>query len=251
MDNCKVCIDMDVAYERYALKQPPISTKFGPIHGAALSNSLWEPGSQITIAIMEEYTPLTEEIRAVANSWTYYANLDFVWLDNHDSSAHIRIGLNPGGSWAYIGTQCLGVPRIDNTMNFGWLKEYYNRNHPALTSVVLHEFGHALGMIHEHQHPHNPIPWNKPKVYAYYAKQGWTKEQVDFNLFYRYDESLTQFSQPDLDSIMHYPIDNALTLNNFDVGWNTHLSIQDKTFISTLYPGRDNTVYLPFISKGS
>ena len=52
-----------------------------------------------------------------------------------------------------------------------------------------HEFGHALGMIHEHQNPaaQGEIPWDKPKVYAYYAQQGWSKDDVDTNIFEVYD----------------------------------------------------------------
>ena len=68
-------------------------------------------------------------------------------------------------------------------MNFGWLRpgtplEEYMR-------VVLHEFGHALGLIHERQNPSGGIQWNKPVVYRYY--QGppnfWVPQQVDINLF--------------------------------------------------------------------
>jgi hypothetical protein len=33
---------------------------------------------------------------------------------------------------------------------------------------VIHEFGHALGLIHEHQNPSGGIQWNKPVVCRYY-----------------------------------------------------------------------------------
>lgn len=53
-------------------------------------------------------------------------------------------------------------------MNYGWL--YPDTPDQEYSRVVLHEFGHALGAIHEHQHPEAAIPWDKPKVYEYYAR---------------------------------------------------------------------------------
>ena len=74
-------------------------------------------------------------------------------------------------------------------MNYGWLEP--DTELREYQRVVRHEFGHALGMIHEHQNPaaQGQIPWDKPKVYAYYAQQGWNKDDVDFQhlpgLFWR------------------------------------------------------------------
>ena len=79
----------------------------------------------------------------------------------------IRISFAPGGSSSYIGLDAFVVPKDRPTMKLGWLKpatpdEEYDR-------VVLHEFGHALGAIHEHQSPHGGIPWDRAKVIAYYS----------------------------------------------------------------------------------
>ena len=48
-------------------------------------------------------------------------------------------------------------------------------------------------MIHEHQNPaaQARFPWDKPKVYAYHAQQGWNKDDVDFNIFQVYSEDST------------------------------------------------------------
>ncbi|MCB0108238.1 MAG: hypothetical protein KDE53_20095, partial [Caldilineaceae bacterium] len=137
---------------------------------------------------------------------------------------------------SYIGTDALAVTKDQPTMNFGWLTpatpdEEYAR-------VVIHEFGHAIGCIHEHQNPATNVPWNKEAVYAYYAgpPNNWSRQQTDVNLFTRYSATVTQFSHFDRDSIMLYPIPNEFTNGDFAVGWNRALSPQDQQFVATLYP---------------
>ena len=120
-------------------------------------------------------------------------------------------------------------------MNFGWLK--LNTPNTEYNRVVVHEFGHALGCIHEHQSPAAGIPWDKEKAYKYYMEtQGWTKEDVDVNLFQLYDSKTTRASKFDPTSIMIYPIPKELTAGGFEVGWTMDLSDTDKSFIGKLYP---------------
>jgi hypothetical protein len=102
--------------------------------------------------------------------------------------------------------------------------------------TVLHEFGHVLGCLHEHQNPSAGIKWNKPAVYEYYLKLGWVKADVDENVFESYDCDLTQFSEFDRHSIMLYAIPSRFTTNGFSVDWNDDLSEMDKEFIARAYP---------------
>ena len=92
--------------------------------------------------------------------------------------------------------------------------------------VVLHEFGHALACIHEHQNPDANIQWNKEKVYKYFMgdPNNWSKEEVDHNIFDRYSKTITNFSDYDNRSIMIYNLPAQFTLNNQPVGkFNTEL----------------------------
>jgi hypothetical protein len=121
-------------------------------------------------------------------------------------------------------------------MNFGWLAP--DTDDVEYQRVVLHEFGHALGCIHEHQHPEAGIPWDTEAVYARYSgpPNNWTRQQIDINLLDKYARDQTQFSQFDPESIMLYSIPNALTSGDWSVGWNTDLSETDVQFIGTVYP---------------
>jgi hypothetical protein len=115
--------------------------------------------------------------------------------------------------------------------------------------VVLHEFGHALGMHHEHQNPTVDIPWDYEAVYAYYGAGGWSRADVDWNVLNALDAGQTNFSEFDPNSIMLYAIDNDLTIGDWEVGWNTELSDTDKGFMSKQYP-RNATAVVPLSVGG-
>jgi hypothetical protein len=123
----------------------------------------------------------------------------------------------------------------ESTMNFGWLTD--NTPDDEFSRIVLHEFGHALGLIHEHQSPAAGIPWNRQKVLDYYKKaDNWDASTVQANIFDQASASTTNFSQFDPQSIMLYSIPAELTTNGYAVGWNRVLSSVDKQYIGMFYP---------------
>lgn len=201
---------------------------------ALVTKKLWKPGMTIRVRFLDGDPVVQQRLQPFAHVWSQYANLKFVF--GNDPDAEIRISFKQRGSWSYIGTDCLGIPKNQATMNFGWLTR--TTDDAEYSRVVTHEFGHAIGCIHEHQNPAANIPWDKPVVYRYYAgpPNNWTKEQTDVNLFQTYARDQTQFSAFDPQSIMLYPIPNEFTIGDFEVGWNTVLSDTDKQFISTIYP---------------
>jgi hypothetical protein len=206
-----------------------------PVALAALTGKLWQPGRTLRVRFLDGAPDVQARVQSFAHQWSEHANIKFVFGD--DSSAEIRISFTQPGSWSYIGTDALMIPQDQPTMNFGWLTSATPND--EYSRVVIHEFGHAIGCIHEHQNPATDVPWNKEAVYAYYAgpPNNWTRQQTDINLFTRYSATITQFSAFDRDSIMLYPIPNEFTIGDFEVGWNRVLSPMDKQFVATLYPG--------------
>ncbi|WP_316801917.1 M12 family metallopeptidase [Pedobacter nototheniae] len=200
--------------------------------GAVLKSTKWAPGTTLKVSLDGGTPAIRTKVIQFAKEWENYANIKFNFVTN-DNTAKIRVSFASGGSWSYIGK---GTPRSGATMNFGWLKE--STADSEYSRVVIHEFGHALGMIHEHQHPLVSIPWDKPAVYAYYAgaPNYWSQADVDNNLFKKYDTTQTNNSAYDPKSIMHYSVPNELTIGDFEVGLNTVLSSTDKTFIASVYP---------------
>jgi hypothetical protein len=198
---------------------------------------LWDNDRTLRVRFLDGEAVVQEKIAAIAKEWEQHVNLRLEFV--RDGAAEIRISFRDAGfSWSTVGTDALSRPRAAATMNYGWLKP--NTAVREYRRVVLHEFGHALGMIHEHNNPDaaGRIPWDKPKVYDYYARQGWSREDVDHNLFAVYDRDQTNFTEFDPTSIMQYAVPDELTVGSFAIGWNTELSQHDKDFMRRQYPPR-------------
>jgi len=122
------------------------------------------------------------------------SKIKFIW--NADvGTADIRISFAlPGQAWSTVGTDAKKVPAPQPTMNFGWLDDdtqYGSEKFKNTGQVVKHEFGHAMGMVHEHQNPkNNKIVWNKPVVIAELSRtQGWDTQTINHNMFAKYGDA--------------------------------------------------------------
>lgn len=97
---------------------------------------------------------------------------------------------------------------------------------------VLHEFGHALGMQHEHQHPECKANWNYRVLQQ---RMGWSAEAVRDN-FGRLAQGV-KLAEYDPESIMHYPVDQGDTMSMvMYVPQATGLSDGDRRFLMAVYP---------------
>jgi hypothetical protein len=201
---------------------------------AILTGKKWATGRTLKVRFLDGLPSVQTKVENLAHQWSTVANIGFDFGNHTD--ADIRISFTPGGSWSYLGTDALVIPPAEPTMNYGWLTP--SSSDDEVSRVALHEFGHALSAIHEHQSPAADIPWDRDAVYAYYMAppNSWTREQVDRNIFERYSHTLTNASEFDPESIMLYAIPNELTIGDYEVGWNRILSATDKSFIGSVYP---------------
>jgi hypothetical protein len=232
------------------VEQPPIIAGIDlPVSLAFVTRKLWKTGMTLRVRFLDGDTQIQQRLQPFAQIWSQYANLKFAFGDDPD--AEIRISFKQRGSWSYIGADALGIPKNQATMNFGWLTR--TTSDQEYSRVVTHEFGHAIGCIHEHQSPGAAIPWDKPVVYRYYAgpPNNWSQQQTDVNLFQTYDRGQTQFSAFDPHSIMLYPIPNDFTIGDFEVGWNNELSAMDKQFVGTIYPFQEKPEHSLIIDGGA
>jgi hypothetical protein len=148
---------------------------------------------------------VTERLQPIVNvKLRFYDDNNELYNPN---VADIRIDFNRfGGAWSLLGTECLTVKNKEEpTMNFGWFD----------VPTTLHEFCHALGMVHEHQNPKGKaILWDKPRVREWANKtQGWSEETTNNNIIERYKLDEINGSTFDSKSIMLYFFPGDLVLD--------------------------------------
>jgi serralysin len=203
---------------------------------ALLNGARWQSGDVIRIKFLEGDESLKQRVQEVAERWTApgMANLRLRFVD--DGPAEVRIAFQQGdGSWSVLGTECRTVPDDEPTMNYGWLTP--NSEDDELQRVVLHEFGHALGLIHEHQNPQGGIDWNEPAVIADLSgpPNNWDEATIRHNVLDHYPKGDVTATDVDALSIMMYPIPAAWTNDGFSADLNANLSEQDTDFIKKAY----------------
>lgn len=206
---------------------------------AAVSNEAkWPLNAEIRIRFLEGSDHLKARVRHYAEAWIApgMAALSFRWVDRGE--ADIRVAFRQGnGSWSMLGTECRRIAdQSEPTMNYGWLTD--DSPEPEIREVVLHEFGHALGLIHEHQNPAGGIHWDEAAVIRDLSgpPNMWDEETIRDNVLRHYTPDAVTGTGLDPHSIMMYPIPEAWTAGDFHTGFNTDLSTTDRALIRAAYP---------------
>ena len=158
-------------------------------------------------------------------------NLDIAFIDN-PADANVRISFDKVGAWSLLGTDHLSE-KTNPTMNFEWVD----------VPTVIHEMGHMLGMIHEHQNPKGQnIDWNDKKVFEWAKEtQGWDEKTTRENMIDKYDSNSINGSSFDPQSIMLYFFPADFTNNGIGTEENVRLSGLDVDWIHQMYP-KDNGI---------
>ncbi len=227
-DRPKICIDRILPRDMMRF-QATTRGPGGSLRAIAPIGKTWMNGSTLRVRFMGG-TPAEQAVtREQAGWWMQVANIKFDF--NNAPDAEIRIAYDHNdGAWSYVGTDCRSIPLNSPTMNLGFLDG----------GTAAHEFGHAIGLAHEHQNPAGGIQWNEQVVIREMAKSPnfWDEQKTRHNILNKYSVDQIKGTAFDPESIMLYFFPASWTLNGIGTKENDILSRMDKEFIAgaKMYP---------------
>jgi|GEM_PF-6104223 len=155
-------------------------------------------------------------VREIAPEWTRGGGANGIVFEFvSGSSAAVKISFRPDqGYWSLVGNAAKTDAVADRaTLTLPNLSEDPTDEHTRF--YVLHEFGHVLGLLHEHEHPDAGFQWNVDKIVddllhnefknrSRQFVQDWVSQEITavYSADYRCDKTMA-FDQH---SIMIYPI---------------------------------------------
>ena len=195
----------------------------------------WMNGSTLRVRFLGG-TPLQQATaKEQALWWTVFANLQFDFNNAQDAEIRIAFDLNDG-AWSYIGTDNRGIALNQPTMNLGFLDG----------GTAAHEFGHAIGLAHEHQNPAGGMEWNEATVIKSLSgpPNNWDVAKIRHNVLDKYRVDQIQGTAFDPDSIMLYFFPGDWVKSGVGTHANNVLSAVDKAYIASAqaYPRTAPTV---------
>jgi serralysin len=226
-----ICTALDTPGGARVAGSPTVPEKMG----VADKTKLWKKGTKLGVRFIGGTPELHARVLSTARAWLEPGvKLDLVAAEGQP--AQIRVAFNPKtGSWSYVGTDCLGILPGEPTMNLGWAG--LDTPEEDFSSVVIHEFGHAFGLLHEHNHPDAKINWNKTAVYDDLRGDPnyWDDTTIESNVFAKFDQASVVTTPFDQVSVMIYTVPKHWTTDGkgFMPSWK--LSKGDAATIKSLY----------------
>lgn len=142
-----------------------------------MKEHIWPSGTVLQIHFLDGTKEQQQLIENTARIWESFTSYRFEFHHRKpvkDEVSHIRITFNDFGNWSKLGTQALNFTLHEPTIALSVV----DRSWVSLMNkkrVILHEFGHVMAFIHEHQNPNFNLEMDEEFIYT------WCREQRSFS----------------------------------------------------------------------
>ncbi|MGE3876843.1 MAG: hypothetical protein AB7F74_28125 [Parvibaculaceae bacterium] len=229
--------------------------------GIYRNSSLWGPNyPKIRVCFFEGSQALRDVVANVAKEWMADSNsikLDFgkpgkrrTCQPDNGKEMQIRVSFSQEGYWSQVGQNSVVFAKQEEaSLNLGG---FMNVTPDQLSDyeigTIRHEFGHALGIEHEHQNPKggcdNEYNWDLIYSYLEGPPNNWSKDQIDWNLRQAAGDDL-QLTKFDKNSVMLYqfPADFYKKHDKskcFVPQPNSQISEGDRALLAAMYPANES-----------
>lgn len=201
----------------------------------ANNSKVWENGHRLKVFFLNGTEEQKHRVKQLTLEWTKYGNisLDFV----QEPPAEIRVSFKAKGNNSHLGTDALKVEdQSKHTLSLSALSSKKAKS----DVTILHEFGHALGIEHEHLSPYSELNLDRQKIKnECFLRYGFKEDVCENAIFKELDETQVTAFDFDPHSVMGYDFHDshyqAGSVKIMPVGG---LSLGDKLGIAAVYPGK-------------
>ena len=223
---------------------------------------------KLRVCFLDGSQALRDVVARVASEWEAESNsinLDFgkpgkrrTCQPDAGKEMQIRVSFKTEGYWSVIGQgSVVFAAQNEPSLSLGgFMKVTPDKLSNYEIGTIRHEFGHALGIEHEHQNPKggcdNEYNWKRVYTYLEGPPNKWPRETIDFNLRQATGEDL-QLTKFDRKSVMlyHFPPDfyrKGAKSRCFVSKDNEQISAGDRALAAIMYPA-DATARLEAFKK--